>query len=179
MLTLAASDTIAADADAGSVLTYTIFGMTLVASVEAYDVLAQGQAPSIASAAIHPRTASDHPIASDAAYVGHIPVNRLAAESMALAEVIARTLTAPRLVAETFASTEATVKLLLALRFTAESLRLRDAAISYRVNRIAVTDAAAYAVALGQSVVYVVTLADARTIVLTDIDAEKYAVMVA
>ena len=132
MLTLAASDTIAADADAGSVLTYTIFGMTLVA-----------------------------------------------AESMALAEVIARTLTAPRLVAETFASTEATVKLLLALRFTAESLRLRDAAISYRVNRIAVTDAAAYAVALGQSVVYVVTLADARTIVLTDIDAEKYAVMVA
>ena len=49
MLTLSASGTIAADADVGSVLTYSIFGMTLVSSVEAYGVLAQGQAAASAA----------------------------------------------------------------------------------------------------------------------------------
>ena len=43
MLTLAAADTIAADADAATTLTCTIFGMELNAGVEAYKALYQGQ----------------------------------------------------------------------------------------------------------------------------------------
>ena len=51
LLTLAASNTIACDADVNSVVTYTIQGMTLVAGTEAYSVLAQGTAPNAARSA--------------------------------------------------------------------------------------------------------------------------------
>jgi hypothetical protein len=43
MITLAAADYLSAGSSAGSVVTYTIFGMELNAGVEAYKVLAQGQ----------------------------------------------------------------------------------------------------------------------------------------
>jgi hypothetical protein len=48
MFTLAASDTLAGIADAGSQLTYTIFGMELSGITESYKVLAQGQLDSSA-----------------------------------------------------------------------------------------------------------------------------------